>query len=291
MEICDFTLHRPTTAAEAVALAFELGAGARFLAGGTDLLVDLKQRRLAATHLIALDGIGELKGITRNGDTLEVGALSTMSDLGDSDAVREHAPGLAQSAMSMGMVQIRNRATIGGNFSAAVPCADTPPICIAAGASVRILGKGGVRTVAAETFFVGPRQTTMQPGELLTAILWPVLRAKSGASYQRFARRRYASLAVAGVAAQLSLDGARIGKARMALASVAPTPLFVPAVSKILDGEKPGAALFAKAARAAADAARPITDMRGSAAYRRDLVETLAMRALEQALANAGQRP
>jgi len=287
MEISEITFHRPSSVSEACALAHKLGGRARFLAGGTDLLVDLKQRRLTLDHLISINELKELKGIRVDGDGLHIGALTTMTELAQSDDVRRHAPALAEAALSMGMVQIRNRASIGGNFGAAVPCADTPPICIAYGAEVKIVGAKGERRVKAESFFVGPRQTVLEPGELLVEILVPQPNRKSGAAYHRFARRRSASLAVAGVAASLTLNGEKVSVARVALTSVAPTPLFVPAIGKLLVGQKPSAELLARAAKAAADAAKPITDLRGSEVYRRDLVETLTGRALRDALTRA----
>jgi carbon-monoxide dehydrogenase medium subunit len=194
---------------------------------------------------------------------------------------------LAEAAFSMGMAQIRNRATIGGNFCAAVPCAETPPICIASDARLRLVSASGERTVAADEFFLGPRRTVLTPGELLAEILLPVARPRSGASYERFARRRYASLAVAGAAAHLVLERDKIIWARVALTSVAPTPLWARPAGELLVGQIPSDALVAKAAILAAEAAKPISDLRGSAEYRRDLIETLTTRALKRALTRA----
>jgi CO/xanthine dehydrogenase FAD-binding subunit len=287
MQIADFVFDRPSTLKAALALAREQGGNARFLAGGTDMLVDLKQLRIAAPRLIAIDALTELRGVRRDAGVLKIGALTTMTELATSAEVRAAAPALGEAAVSMGMVQIRNRATIGGNFCAAVPCADTPPICIASDARLRLVSAGGERIIAADLFFVGPRQTVLVPGELLVEILIPVARPSSGASYQRFARRRYASLAVAGAAAHVVLDAGKISWARVALTSVAPTPLWARAADELLVGQIPSEQLVAKAAKAAADAAQPISDLRGSAEYRRDLIETLTTRALTQALTRA----
>jgi len=287
MQIGDFHLDRPTTLEAALALAREHGTTARFLAGGTDLVVDLKQHRVATPRLIALNGLADLHGIRLDTGGLHIGALTTMTELATSPEVHKVAPALAEAALSMGMVQIRNRATIGGNFCAAVPCADTPPICITYDARLRLVCVGAERLITANEFFLGARRTLLAPGELLAEIIIPIARAHSGAAYERFARRRYASLAVAGVAAHVVLEGDTVATARIALTSVAPTPLWAQGAGDLLIGKSPSEALLAKAAAAAAEAALPISDLRGSAEYRRDLIETLSTRALSRALARA----
>ena len=287
MEICDLAYHRPATVAEACTLARRL-EDARFLAGGTELLVLLKQGRAQACHLIALDAIPELR-IIRDGRThLHIGALATLSEVAESPAVNAAFPALVEAIGTMAAVQIRNRATIGGNFCAAVPCADTAPICIVSQAKLRVVGPDGERTVPAESFFVGPRQTVLEPGELLVEILVPHPPAGSGASYQRFGRRHAMTLAVAGVAVRLVIEHDRIIDGRVALASVAPMPLWAEAVGKAMVGQAPSDAVFADIARQAAAAARPITDVRGTVDFRRSLVETLTLRALETARARVG---
>lgn len=287
MEICDFAYHRPASVTEALELGRSLGPDGRYLAGGTDVLVDLKTRRFATAHLIALLQLPELRQIRPDGDRLRVGAMATMTELATSPVVRELAPALGEAALSMGCLQIRNRATVGGNFCAAVPCADAPPICLASGARLRIVGPKGERELSSEEFFLGPRRTALEPGELLSEIVLPAAPRRSGASYQRFARRRHASLAVAGVAAFVRLEGEKVSEARVALTAVAPTIFVARAAGELLAGQKPTEVALAAAASAAAEAARPIADLRSSDAFRRDLVETLARRALEQAVARA----
>ena len=289
MEICDFTYHRPASLDEACALGRELGTSARYLAGGTDVLVDLKTRRYEIGHLIALAGVPELSAIRADADGLHVGGTATLAAVAGSEAVRDAFPPLAEAISLMAAAQIRSRGTIGGNFCAAVPCADTPPICVAGGASVRIVGPDGERWIAAADFFTGPRRTVVRAGEVLAEILIPPQPAGSGARYERFGRRCSSVTAVAAVAARLVLEEGRVADARVVLGAVAPTPLLVREAGEALHGSEPSEVGFALAARAAADAAQPITDVRGTEDYRRSLVETLTKRALREAYARAGE--
>jgi carbon-monoxide dehydrogenase medium subunit len=290
MASCDFSYHRPESLAEACALPQRLGQGALYLAGGTELMPDFRRGADRAAHLIALDRVRELAGIRADGGHLRIGAMTTIRDVGASAAVRRILPALSEAARSLGSPQIRNLATIGGNFCRAVPCADTPPPCIAAEAMVRLVSGDGERTIPAEAFFVGPRQTILRRGELLVEIIVPPQPAWSGVSYQRFALRRGSALAVASVAVRLVLEGHRIAAARVALGSVAPVPLLALRTSALLEGRPPTDDVFAHAAAEAAVEARPITDLRGTEAFRRYLVEVLARRALAQAAQRARER-
>ncbi len=288
MEICDLTYHRPATLAEACELGEELGDRARYLAGGTDILVDLKQQRYATDHLIALAGLDELRQIRDDGNLLRIGGLVTLEELVQSEVVRDAFPALAEAAALMAAVQIRNRATIGGNFCAAVPCADTPPVCLVAGSSLRLVGPGGERTVIADDFFIGPRETVRRPGEVLAEVLIPAQPPWSGSCYQRFARRRASALAVASVAARLVIADGRIVDARVAMGAVAPVPLVAQGTCDLLRGETPTVGLFSRAGEKAATEATPITDVRGRERFRRDIVEVLTSRALHECARRAG---
>ena len=291
MPITATAYHRPASLAEACALGQRLGPDAAFLAGGTELLPDYHRSRETATHLIALDPIEELHGIQVAGDMLRIGALTTVAQVAASPLVRQWFPVLADAARAIGSPQVRSRATIGGNFCRAVPCADTPPAAIVAGAQVRLVSPAGQRDMPAEAFFTGPRLTVLQPGELLVEILIPSQPAHSGASYQRFARRRGAALAVAAVAARIGLRDQRISGVRIALGAVAPVPLLATRAMAVLEGEIPSPELFAVAAAVSAEEALPITDLRGSAGFRRELVTVLTRRALVEAAARAGMPP
>lgn len=282
-----FTYHRPADLAEACALALRFGADAAYLAGGTELLPDLQRERESAQHLIALEQLGELRGIRKEAGDLRIGALTTVAALAAAPELRAWLPALADAARALGSPAIRSLATIGGNFCRAVPCADLPPVAIVADARLRLVRGGERREVGAEEFFVGPRQTLLAPGEILQEILIPAQPARAGTSYQRFARRRGSALAVAAVAARVVLAGDRIAEARIALGAVAPTPCLAARAAALLFGQAPSADLFALAGAAAADEARPISDLRGSEGFRRELVHVLTRRALEQATARA----
>jgi carbon-monoxide dehydrogenase medium subunit len=283
----DFTYFRPSTLAEACAVASRLGDEAAFIAGGTELIPDFQRERETARHLISLDHIGELRGIAIKQGALCIGALTTVAAVAASALVRERLVALADAARAIGSAQIRSVATIGGNFCRAVACADTPPAAIVGEARVRLVGPLGSREMSAEQFFVGSRHTVLAPGEVLVDITLPSQPAGSGSSYQRFSRRKGAALAVAAVAARVTLAGGRIDGARLALGAVAPVPLLAVHAAAMLEGERPSRALFAEVAAACADEALPVTDVRGSAEFRRELVNVLARRALDEASARA----
>jgi carbon-monoxide dehydrogenase medium subunit len=288
MAVCEFTYHRPVSLAEACDLARALGDRCYFLAGGTELLPDFKQARDAAEHLIALDRIPELAGIRSDEGGLRIGALATLSDVGASAVVREAFLPLAEAALTVAGEQIRNQATIGGNFCRAVPCADTPPICIAGEARLRLSNGHRERTLAAETFFLGPRKTALCAGEILVEIQIPPQPTHSGASYQRFSLRKGSALAVASAAARVVLRDGSIESARVVLGAVAPIPLLVERCGEVLAGHAPSEERLARAAEAAAAGAQPITDVRGTAEFRRELVRVLTARALKAAVRRAG---
>lgn len=287
MEVCDYTYHRPTTLAAACDLGRTFGAEGRYLAGGTELLVDLKNKRDTAEHVISLQDVSELKQIKQADGVLYIGAMATLSEVAESAHVQQIFPPLGEAVLSMAGVQIRNQGTIGGNFCRAVPCADTPPICIGAGARLRIVGAEAERFVPAESFFVGPRQTVLQTDEILAEIQIPAQPPGSGASYQRFSLRGGSSLAVAAVAVRLVLNGNQIEEARVVLNAVAPLPLVAVECAEVLAGQKPSDELFAQAGEIAAQEAKPISDLRGSEEFRRELVAVLTSRALTEATARA----
>ncbi len=290
MALGEFSFHRPETLAEACALPGRLGEGALYLAGGTELLPDFRRGLEKASHLISLHRVPELAGISARGGGLRIGAMTTIREVGESAEVRRVLPALAEAARSLGSPQIRSVATIGGNFCRAVPCADTPPPCIVAGASVRIASESSDVTIPAESLFVGPRRTVLKPGEILVEILVPQQPRHAGCSFQRFALRQGSALSVASVAVRLVLDGGRIAAARVALGSVAPIPMLATRTAALLEEQAVSEDAFARAAREAAEEARPITDLRGTEAFRRHLVEVLARRALAEAAIRAAER-
>jgi CO/xanthine dehydrogenase FAD-binding subunit len=283
----EFRYHRPATIADACALGLRLGTGAAFLAGGTELVPDYQRGRETASDLIALSGISGLRGIERERDALRIGCLTTVAEVARSPLVAQWLPALAEGARALGSPPIRNRATVGGNFCRAVSCADLPPAALIGDARLRIATPGGTREIAAADFFRAARRTVLGPGELLTDLVLPAPPANRGTRFERFSLRRGMALAVASVAARIDLDGDVIAGAALALGAVAPTPILAPAAAGMLVGEHPSASLFAGVAAACAAVALPLGDVRGSAGHRRELVDVLARRALERALARA----
>jgi CO/xanthine dehydrogenase FAD-binding subunit len=286
-----FRYHRPATLDEALEAAVRLGPGAAYLAGGTELLPDLHRGREAASDLIALDHIAGLCGVEepdpRNGDVVRIGALTTVAELARSRSVAERVSALAEAARSLASPQVRSLATVGGNFCRAVPCADLPPAAMIASARVRLLSAAGMREIPASRFFIAPRVTALHPGEIMVALVIPAQPLATGTSFQRFTNRRGIAVAVASVAARVTLDGDHVADAAIALSAVAPVPALVSGAAELMRGQEPDEELIERAAAMAAEAAQPISDLRGSADYRRELVLVLARRALTQALSRA----
>lgn len=288
MYVPDIELHETTTLEEAANALARHAPDARLLAGGTDLLVDLKTGRLRVGHLVSINRVAGLRGVTQTDAGLRIGALTTITELDRAPAVRDGFAALLDATSQMAAPQIRNVATVGGNIAAAVPCADLPPILIAMHASVELWSTAGQRQARLDSFFVGPRRTVRRNDELLTAVLVPKPAPGFGAAYARFALRDGNAIAVAAVAAGLQLDRDNtIREARIVLGAVAPIPGLVESAAAELLGQRPDDVAFARAATAAQQAAQPISDVRGSAEYRRELVAVLTRRALAGAYSRA----
>lgn len=284
MYVPDVELHESRTLQEASDLLSRYGADACLLAGGTDLLVDLKCGRRSAAHLVSISRIDSLRGVSMSDDSLRIGALTTITQLGGSPLLTGGFEPILDATRQMAAPQIRNMATVGGNIVSAVPCADLPPILTAMNASVEAWSPGGERLIPLESFFRGVRRTVLQKDEILTAIVVPAPPTDFGAAYSRFALRDGNGIAVASVAASLLLRGdGTIEDARVVLGAVAPVPKPVDAAAAELIGKRPETAVFDQAAVAAMEAAEPICDIRGSAEYRRELVGVMTRRALERA--------
>lgn len=261
---------------------------ARPLAGGTDLLVQLRSRNVESDLIIDVKGIPELNELRYDPAAgLTLGAAVPCSRIYEHPAVRRAYPSLAEVASLIGGVQIQNRASIGGNLCNAAPSADSAPLLIALGATCRIAGPGGTREVEVEKFFTAPGRTVLKPGELLVSLHAPPPEAHSGARYLRFIPRNEMDIAVAGAGVRVVLEDGVFRSARIALAAVAPTPLFVPEAGDMLSGKPVSAESIQQAADIARVAARPITDMRGTTEYRRHLCVVLTRRALADAVERA----
>jgi carbon-monoxide dehydrogenase medium subunit len=280
-----FDYARPGSLAEALALAAN-GRRTLFLAGGTDVIVQLREGRRTCDLLIDLKHVPELTSITVGpSGALEIGAAVPLAEIYEHPVVRRDFPALVDAASIIGGVAIQSRASLGGNLCNASPAADSSPALMALGATLRIAGPAGERTLPVADFFTGPGQNVLQPGEILVSIQVPPLPPQSAAFYHRFIPRNEMDIAVASSGVYLALDDAgRIADARVALGAVAPTPILVPAARDALLGREPGAEAFAAAGEAARAAASPIDDMRGSVIQRRHLARVLTVRALENAL-------
>jgi carbon-monoxide dehydrogenase medium subunit len=286
----DFEYVAPRTLREAVASMAEKGDKARALAGGTDLIVQMRIKRHQPDRVVDVKFVPELNELSygpRRG--LVIGAAVPCHRIyGDSEVV-ERYPGLVDSASIIGGIQIQGRATIGGNLCNSTPSADTIPALIAYSAKCEIVGPNGKRTVPAEDFCTGPGQNVLQPGELLVALHIPPSRKNTGAHYLRFIPRNEMDIAVVGVGAFVELANRRkeFKQVRIALASVAPTPVFARQASDLLVGREVNDEAIAEVAEAAKAAAKPISDMRGTAEYRIHLVGVLTKRALNGAVSRA----
>ena len=271
-----------------------LGNGKRslMLAGGTDVIVQLREGRRQCDQLIDLKHIPELMSYKFGADgSLEIGAAVPLAELYEDAQVQAKVPALVDCATIIGGIAIQSRASLGGNLCNASPAADSSPALMALGARLVIASNGGTREVATEEFFAGPGRSTLQPGELLLTVTIPAAAPNSGAFYHRFIPRNEMDIAVASAGVSMTLDSSgNISAARVALGAVAATPLMVPSAASALIGKPAGADAFAAAGEAAAAAATPIDDMRGGVAQRKHLSKILTVRALEGALKRIGSR-
>lgn len=275
-----FEYHRPASLAEACTLLRELGSKAQALAGGTDLLVDVRRGALRPSHLVSLAGVAELRGITLEGDEITIGGGTTPAELETSASVREGRPELLDAVRVFGTPQVRHRATVAGSLCTAASCGDLAPLLMVLDARVQLASAEGHRDLPLTEFFRGHRDTALRPGEVLVRVALRVRRAGEGAAYRAFGQRAANFITVAGVAAFLRLEQGRCAEARVALGAVAPTPVRVPAAEALLAGRPLDRAAVAAAVRAARAHAAPISDLRGSADHRRELVEALCARAI-----------
>jgi CO/xanthine dehydrogenase FAD-binding subunit len=283
-----FTYERPETIDDAVSLL--AAGGARALAGGTDLIPQLREGRRSAGCIVDLKAIPELSTISAlPGGGVAIGATASATAVARDPLVAGSYPAVAQSARLIGSVQVQSRASLGGNICNAAPSADAVPALICHTARAVIAGPVGRRERLLEELFIGPGRTALKPGELLVSIRLPAPSPRTAAKYLRFTPRREMDIAIAGsgVCVHLDAQGA-IAEARIVLASVGPTPVRAAAAEQHLKGERPTRTLLEEAGRLAAKDAKPISDTRGSADYRRALVAVLTARALEDCCRTLG---
>jgi CO/xanthine dehydrogenase FAD-binding subunit len=280
-----FDFHAPTTVAEACELMAEYGGKAKVLAGGTDLLVNMKKKHLTPEQLVSISRIGEMRELDVSSECLKIGSCLTVAEIAASDVIGRRWSALCAGARALGSPLVRNLATIGGNLGSASPAADLPPSLIAYGAKVVLKKKGGERVVPVDRFFLGAGLTEIGPDEILTEIQIDAPQPHSGAGYINEGIRKCQDCNVVNVASFITLDGpgGNIKDARIVMGCVGPTDLRAVSAEKLLMGEKPSQAIFGRAAEIASQdcAPRGFAQSRASAQYKKDMVGVLTRRTLE----------
>jgi carbon-monoxide dehydrogenase medium subunit len=284
----DFEFIEPTTVAEACALLAGDPEGSAVFAGGTDILVDLKAGLKDHRRLVSLGRIEELEGIELGDDGgLTIGAMTTVNQVARHQDVAKRFPGINDAAMSLAAEQVRNQATVAGNLCMAVPSADMAPILLAHGALMRVVSPVGDRSVALREFFVGPRETVLEGADIVVAIEVPAPIPGTGDASLRLGGRVSLSLPMAAAAAVVVMEGTTCREATVALGAVAPTPIVAPAAGEAVVGKELSDDVLREAGELAAEAAKPIDDLRASKEYRLGLVKVLTRRVLRAAAERA----
>jgi len=280
-----FDYLKPNTLEEALSLLNQYGDRAKMIAGGTDAIVMNRQKKISPDVFISLRGIPGLDQIEFNG-IFKIGALVTHRTIEQSELIRKRLPVLAGASSVLGSVQVRNVATIGGNLCTASPSAETAPSMLVYEAEAHLVSQNGERRLSLESFFVGPGENALDKKEILKGILLPSPPPHSVGSYLKLGRRKSVDLSVVNVAVLLTLDP-KTGiceRARIALGAVAPTPLRAKETEKILEGNLLDDGIIRKARDCAKQECSPITDIRGSADYRREMVGVLVEKGIRQSM-------
>jgi carbon-monoxide dehydrogenase medium subunit len=284
-----FDYHQPESLTDAVALAARFGDRASFLAGGTDLIVQIERGRMAPRHVIGLGRVPGLAGVESEGARMTLGARVTHRAIEQTPALAGSLRCLVEGAEVIGGHQVRNVGTVGGNLVNASPAADLVPCLLALDGAVSLLGPGGERELPVERFLLGPNRTARRPDELVTRVAFAAPPPRAATAFLKAGRRRAMEISVVCVAARLVLDASleRCLEARVALGAVAPTAVRAHAAERLLEGQPVGGEAFRRAAEAAQEACRPIDDVRASATFRQHLVGVLVRRALERCVDRA----
>ena len=281
-----FEYHRPASVAEAVGLLAQHGEAARVLAGGHSLVPMMKLRLADPEHLIDINGIDEIKGITRSNGEIRIGAGTTQAEADASDVLASACPIIIDAIAVIADPQVRNRGTIGGNAANGDPGNDMPAVMMALDARYVLYGPDGAREVAARDYYHGVFDTAIATGELLTEIRIPVPAAGHGAAYKKL-KRKVGDYATAATAVILEMSGGTCAKASVSLTNVGETAIYAAEAADALTGTAvDDAAIEAAAARAMA-ASDPVGDMHGPPEYRRAMVGEMTRRAIREALARA----
>jgi CO/xanthine dehydrogenase FAD-binding subunit len=279
-----FEYHRPRTLAEAFDLMEKFKGRAKYIAGGTDIMVRIRQKVLQPEALISLRGIGDLYGI-RKGEGVSLGGGTLIREIERDEGIAGSYPGLAQAARVLANPQVRNVATLAGNLGNAAPSADCAPPLLVLDARLTAAGPGGTREIPIDGFFTGPGRTCLEPGEILTRIFLPPREKHSGMAFLKTGRVNQ-DIAVVNASALLVMEGGVCRKCRLAVGAVAPVPLRLKGIEKIMEGEEIHPALLERVGEMVEQEVSPITDVRSTEEYRRVLSGVLVKRAIRQAMEN-----
>ena len=286
-----FEYRTPKNLKEVHTTLKEYGSDAKLIAGGTALVIMMKQRLVRPSCLVSLRSVRGLNAIELKDGGLRIGGLATHREVEDSSLVRRRLPVLAETFHHVATIRIRNRATVGGGLAHADPNQDPPPTLIALGATAKATSPNGSRVIPLDAFFTGYYETVLNPDEIITELFVPKMAANTGAAYLKFLPRTADDYATVSAAAVLTLDKSKktISDVRIALGSVGSTPIRATAAEAVLRGQPVKAEGFAEAAEKAKEAVDPISDFRGSAGYKKEMAGVFVRRALEKALAGIRQ--
>ncbi|HNT69996.1 MAG TPA: xanthine dehydrogenase family protein subunit M, partial [Syntrophorhabdaceae bacterium] len=281
-----FDYHEPENMRSALELMSSLKSNAKIIAGGTDILVNMKKGVISPKYLVSLGKMKELFVLEQRKKGIAIGSHVIISELAESGLLWKNFSVIAKAASVLGSPLIRNRATIGGNIVTARPAADLPPALMAVGAKVELKGKKGRREVSLDEFFLGPGKTVIRADEILTKIIINELPPFTGGDYMKLGHRKALEIAIVAVAARVTLDKPQgiIKNVRIILSAVAPQAIHAVSAEKVLINEKPTEKLIERAATLAMQDCSPITDIRGGAEYRKEIVKVLTKRTLLNAV-------
>lgn len=285
MVLPQFEYLAPTTLEEASRLLLEHGDRARAMAGATDLIPPMRDKAFTVDYLVDLKKIPGLSYLEYDEtEGLKIGALTTLREIEHSPLVKEKNPALAHSAKVVASTQIRAKGTLVGNICNASPSCDNGPNTLAQNAKILVYGPNGERTIMAEDFFVGVKKTSLQPGEIVTGIVFPPLAENEAAAYIKHAVRKAMDLAIIGVAVKIKVEDGICKDAKIALGAVATTPIRAPKAEEALIGTALTEEDIVKASEEAMNACSPISDIRASKEYRKDMIRVFTKRAIKQAM-------
>ena len=291
--LTEFEYYKPESVDEALALAEKYGERARFLAGGSDLLIKIKLLRVEPECLIDLTGIDELRGISINDEELRIGAATSLNEINSFPLIKKNYTGLFEATSEMATTQVRNNASIGGNVCNASPGADTVPPLLTLNAKVNLTTGSGKKTVPLEEFFTGPGKTILSLGDVLTSISMPSLSSNTGTSFIKISRT-HSDLPQLNAAAAIKVENGICTGVRIALGAVAPAPFRAIRAENVLKNRKPDQNTFEEAAGVVAAEIKPRTSIRSTEEYRKMVAPVIVKRALIKAyqrIGNSGDNP